>query len=103
MSHRVQGSAQLFIERASKFSEDFPKEGERLYGELLTWGLAVMESHPLLGNTAEVLSTQLASGLERVQNKESEFTMEALIDSLFSKNPQGEISAEIIVGRLQLL
>lgn len=103
MSQNDDRPAYIFIKRASKFSDENQAQGKLLYGEMMLWASLVVEKKPFLETAGGAISSQLVHGLTSARKNDPELTMENLVDSLFSENPQGEVSAEIIMGRFQLL
>ena len=85
-----------FAERANKFAEEFPEESDALKGEMLDWASVVsgLSGGGTLGDTirAQIMAISDKQGCPP----------DDVIESLFSPNPDGEISADIIMGRFQL-
>lgn len=90
----------LFQTAVRKLRRENPVEAERLGGNLLEWASVVSGGEEL--TLAQVLERQIVFAIERVRGTGKQTTPQEYIDGLFSKNPKGELTADIIMGRLQL-
>ena len=90
---------QAFLKRVERFDEEHPEESKALWGEVMLWGAAVGSRGETLG---EIIATQIEYSVEQIRKRGVQISAEEYIDNLFSPNPAGEISTEIIMGRLQL-
>lgn len=99
MSHK---SARIFLKRAHQFFEKHPDHEKPLMGDLLHWGSAII-GHTHYQDFGELLSSQLDHGVKEARKRGVETSVEEIVEGLFSPDPAGEISADIIFGRFQLL
>jgi len=90
---------QAFLEKMQKFEKKNPEEAMFLRGELDIWALAVGAPGEA---RAETIANQIESSVGRIRKNGVQISIEEYLDGLFSLNPAGEISADIIMGRLQL-
>jgi hypothetical protein len=97
-------TVQVFLDRAKQFHDEYPEESGHLLGELMLWGAAVVDSgHVTGGGTlADMVASQIDYSVQASREAGSQITTEEFVEGLFSENPDGEISADIIMGRLQL-
>lgn len=93
-----------FEEKLNEFSERFPEEGHRLAGQLMLYGGTVADREPRPYATLwDMLYTQIMHRVtQHHANGDTAMIPEMFIDFLFAPNTAGEISAEIIMGRLQV-
>jgi len=95
----VSPTTRAFLDRVRRFHEEHPKEFEDLFGELMYWASSVA---PSVNTSGEVITSQIEYNVEQIRKRGVEISVEEYIDDLFSPNPAGEISADIIMGRFQL-
>lgn len=90
-----------FLERAKAFSDKYPKEGKTLLGDLMLYGSFA----PGMGGDAtlwDIIKSQINHRVSISQQRGNIKTAEDFIDQLFEPNNSGEITADIIMGRLQI-
>jgi hypothetical protein len=90
---------ELFFARANRFSAENPIESKRLYGELLSWASAVATNIGSNLKLGDILDKQIRSGIKASRGY---VAPEQYVDGLFEKNLRGEVTADIIMARLQL-
>ncbi|OGM30852.1 hypothetical protein A2630_02515 [Candidatus Woesebacteria bacterium RIFCSPHIGHO2_01_FULL_44_10] len=90
---------EVFLDKVVAFEKAYPDEGEKLGGELLSWGSFVGGEE---GTLWDLIESQIRyrAGIYQVEGHET--NPEDFIDYLFAPNPKGEITADIIMGRLQV-
>ena len=100
----VTSTIQAFLEKIKKLNEENPEQSKLLYGELMLWGASVAAAEKVPAETAlgEIIESQINFAVQKQREKGRQITVEEFVEGLFSPNPAGEISAEIIMGRLQL-
>ncbi|MEK7565565.1 MAG: hypothetical protein AAB506_00785 [Patescibacteria group bacterium] len=89
---------EIFLKRAKGFEKKNPEEARHLMGELLAWGSAVGESAGG-GSLGDLIARQIDSVVDRSNGR---ITATDFVNGLFSPNPRGEITADVIMGRFQL-
>ncbi len=90
-----------FLQEAHAFGEKYPEEGKNLMGELMHYAASVI---PLTQASSfwEVLSGQINFQVGELRRSGHEINAERFIGDLFIPNKEGEITAGIIMARLQL-
>lgn len=90
-----------FLQEAYAFGEKYPEEGKNLLGELMHYAASVS---PLTRASSvwEVLSGQINFQVEEIRKSGHEISAEGFTKDLFIPNKEGEITADIIMARLQL-
>ena len=82
-----------------KFDQEHPEEAHHLRGELMAWFCAVGRPGEAPGET---IADQIEYNVAQIRNSGTQISVEDYLDGLFSPNPAGQISADIIMGRFQL-
>jgi hypothetical protein len=90
-----------FLQEAYAFGEKYPEEGKNLLGELMYYAASVA---PLTRASSvwEVLSKQINFQVEEIRKSGHKTSAREFIKDLFIPNKEGEITADIIMARLQL-
>lgn len=94
--------ASIFLKRVCKSFESNPHQKNQLIGDLLLWGAMIMERQP---NTTlgDLITSQLMSAVGEPCKGDINSKVEEVVDGLFAKNPSGELDADIVFARFQLL
>lgn len=90
-----------FLQEAYAFGEKYPEEGKNLLGELVLYAASVASlTQP--SSVWGVLSEQINFQVEEIRKSGHKISAGEFIKDLFIPNKEGEITADIIMARLQL-
>jgi hypothetical protein len=90
-----------FLQEAYAFGEKYPEEGKNLLGELMHYAASVA-SLTQVSSVWGVLSEQINFQVEEIRKSGHKTSAGEFIKDLFIPNKEGEITADIIMARLQL-
>jgi len=93
--------AKEFLQKAYAFGEKYPEEGKNLLGELMQYAASVA---PLTRASSVwgALREQINFQVEELRKSGHKISTGEFIEDLFIPNKEGEITADIIMARLQL-
>lgn len=88
-----------FLQEAYAFGEKYPEEGKNFLGKLIYYAIS---KPPEDSSAWEVLSEKINLQVEELRKSGHEISTEDFVGGLFIPNKEEEITADIIMARLQL-
>lgn len=90
---------EVFLDQVRAFETANPEEGKRLAGELMYWGSSVGVGNQSLWDAMEA---QVEHRVKVYSSEGHDISPEEFVVSLFAPNSEGQITADVIMERLQI-